>query len=376
MSAEASILDDKSIVRPEICDFKAYVPGLSIDEIKAKYRLNTVFKMASNENPLGTPPLAQDAVKKYANAIFRYPQSGNKRLVKALAEHHGISPSKIVIGNGSDEIIDILIRIRATANVNNIVCFKPCFSMYELQAKLCGVLVRRHPLNEDFSFAWQELFELVDDKTALVFITTPDNPSGYMPKRAEVIKFAKTLPASCMLVVDEAYMDFSHDESDFSILYLSEIPANIIIIRTFSKSFGLAGLRLGYGVLPEKLADYYWRVRLPFSVNILAEEAGLAALEDKVFRLETLRVVAEGREYLQTALSKMGCFVYASQANFCMFEPRSNNITALDIFEKLLHKGIIIRPLASYGLPHLLRVSIGNEKENKYFIAEISKILA
>ncbi|MDR0239006.1 MAG: histidinol-phosphate transaminase [Deltaproteobacteria bacterium] len=362
-------------VRPEVEAFTPYTPGLSIDEIQERYGLNQVIKMASNENPLGASPLARAAIERHAAKAFRYPQGGNPRLVAALARHHGVDPARVVVGNGSDELIDLLIRTRAVPGRHNVAAFSPCFSIYALQSRFCGVELRQTRLKEDFAFDCNALLKLVDGETALVFVTTPDNPSGYSPPAAELKKLALALPAACLLVLDEAYMDFADDENAHSLLpELSAFP-NIAIIRTFSKSFGLAGLRLGYALLPPRLADYLWRVRLPFSVNILAEEAGLAALSDSAFREESLRVVRQGRETLSRGLRGLGCQVWPSQANFIMFRPPAGSPAARDIFERLLRMGIIIRPLASYGLPDLLRVSMGTAEENRRFLDACTELL-
>ena len=261
-------------VRPEIAALSAYVPGMSIAEIQEKYGLSKVVKMASNENPLGVSPLVKEALGLHAGTAFRYPQGGNPRLVAALARTHGVSPDQVVVGNGSDEIIDMLIRMLLVPGKHSVVCFEPCFSIYPIQAQVCGVEVRRHPLNPDFSFDLDALFALVDDDTRLVFVTTPDNPSGYCPPLADVRRLAQRLGERfpyCLLVVDEAYMDFAgdspEDEACFSLLASGDIPDNVAIMRTFSKSYGLAGLRLGYGILPAELAQYYWRARLSRSTS-------------------------------------------------------------------------------------------------------------
>lgn len=237
---------------------------------------------------------------------------------------------------------------------------------------------RAVPLQEkDFSFNWQGLLAAVDPKTALVFITTPDNPSGYCPPVTELEAFAKALPPGCLLVVDEAYMDFCRDETEFSLLpRFLEFP-NLVILRTFSKSFGLAGLRLGYGIMPPTLADTLRRAHMPFSVNILAEIAGMAALADTTFYAATLQAVREGKASLQKGLAALGCRVFPSQANFLMFSlPAGCSKTAHDIFENLLSKGLIIRPLSSYGLPEYLRVSIGSTQENRLFLSFMREALS
>ena len=230
-------------VRPEIAALSAYVPGMSIAEIQEKYGLSKVVKMASNENPLGVSPLVKEALGLHAGTAFRYPQGGNPRLVAALARTHGVSPDQVVVGNGSDEIIDMLIRMLLVPGKHSVVCFEPCFSIYPIQAQVCGVEVRRHPLNPDFSFDLDALFALVDDDTRLVFVTTPDNPSGYCPPLADVRRLSQRLGERfphCLLVVDEAYMDFAgdspEDEARFSLLASGDIPDNVAIMRTFSKA--------------------------------------------------------------------------------------------------------------------------------------------
>lgn len=364
-------------IRPEVDSFSPYVPGLSIDEIRKKYGLESVVKMASNENPLGVSPVVREVIARAASFAFRYPQSGNPRLVEAIAAHHGLSARSIVVGNGSDEVIDLLCRVCPTPGEHNVVACKPCFSLYGLQSRFCGVEFRQAALKNDFSFDWEGLRSLVDEKTALVFITTPDNPTGWCPERSEVASFARGLPEKCLLVIDEAYMDFCPDEAERSLLGCWNEFDNIIILRTFSKSFGLAGLRLGYGILPEGLAEAIKKVHPPFSVNILAEEAGLAALRDRVFYQATLETVRTGRDFLAGALCDLGCTVYPSKANFIMFTPpEGGRRNAWTIFEWLLARGLIIRPLKSYCLPEYLRVSVGNEEENRLFIKLMTEVLS
>lgn len=362
-------------VRPDVLAFEPYSPGLSIDEIRLRYGLDTVVKMASNENPLGASPLVQKAVCDHAGSVFRYAQSGNPRLVSAIAAHHGLAEGHVIVGNGSDEVIDLLIRACPTPGEHTVVACEPCFSMYRIQSRLCGVEFRQVPLCDDFSFDWQGLLDAVDEKTALVFITTPDNPSGYCPMASEVESFARRLPPTCLLVVDEAYMDFCEDEKRYSLLGRFEEFPNLVILRTFSKSYGLAGIRLGYGIMPVSLADSLRSIHPPFSVNILAEEAGLAALEDAAFYRATLDAVHEGRRELGRELEALGCRVFPSHTNFIMFQLPESSPPAGEVFETLLSRGVIIRPLASYGLPRSLRVSIGNKEENRLFISLLKECI-
>lgn len=368
----------EDVVRPEIRALEPYVPGRSIDEIREEFGLERVIKMASNENPLGVSNFVKEALGRRADTVFRYPTGGNPRLVHALARTWHVPAGRIAVGNGSDELIDMLIRMLCTPGRDNVVCFEPCFSLYPIQSLIQGVELRREPLNADFSFDLDKLFSHVDEKTRLVFVTTPDNPSGYCPKPDAVKALAERLPDNCLLVIDEAYMDFAPDEgeteADWSLFKRGDLPANACVIRTFSKSYGLAGLRIGVGYLPEELAGYYWRARLPFSVNILAEEAVLAALEDTDFRECTLKTVREGRSLLAEELTAMGCKVYPSRANFLMFLPPAI-CPALTLYQKLLAKGVIVRALKSYSLPDYIRISVGNRDENRLFLQETKAIL-
>ena len=362
----------KVLVRPEMAGFKPYAPGLSIDEIKKRYGLSRVIKMASNENPLGTSPVVQQRLGTASGLAFRYAQAGSPALSEALARHLGVPASCLVAGNGSDEIIDLLLRVVARPGVDNAVAFDPCFSIYDVQSRLCGVEFRQAKLNADFSFPFDDLLSLVDENTALVFVTNPDNPSGHACPASALLELAAKLPPRALLVVDEAYIEFADPLDEFTVLPHFGQLKNLVILRTFSKMYGLAGLRLGYGIMPEWLADLLLRVKLPFSVNILAEQAGLAALEDDVFVAETLRVVHEGREMLTRELRALGCTVWPTQTNFLMFAPPMD---ARTLFEELLRRGVIIRPLASYGMPEKLRVSIGNEEENREFLAKTTEVL-
>lgn len=360
-------------VRPEVAAFESYEPGLSIAEIASRYGLSRVIKMASNENPLGVSPRVRQVIADKAVDAFRYPQSGNPRLVKALAEHCGVDAKRICVGNGSDEIIDLLFRIRCVPGVHNAVAFRPCFGIYPTQARMAGVELRQTPLNPDFSFDFDGLLKLVDENTTLVFVTTPDNPSGRIASVDELEKLARALPPSCLLVVDEAYTEFAGPEHSL-LSRLEELP-NVALLRTFSKVYALAGLRIGYGILPPALADYMWRVRLPFSLNILAEEAALAALADAEFRDETVSLVRRGRAFLTEGLREAGCEVLPSMSNFLMFRPGAGTVDARALHGELLKKGIIIRSLKAYQLPEWLRVSMGTDEENELFLKYTKEIL-
>ncbi|WP_027367374.1 histidinol-phosphate transaminase [Desulfocurvibacter africanus] len=359
-------------VRPEAQGFKPYSPGLSIDEIKQRYGLAQVIKLASNENPLGVSPVVRKVLESKAALAFRYPQCGYPRLRQAMAEALGVDVARIVAGNGSDEIIDLLVRVLCRPGQDHVLAARPCFSVYGSQALICGVEFRQVDLNPDYSLPLTRLAEMADERTALVFVTSPDNPTGVAAKTDDLEALARALPKRTLLAVDEAYIHFVDDEQRASLLpRLASLP-NVALLRTFSKAYGLAGLRLGLGVLPPELTDIMLRVQIPFSVNLLAEEAGIAALSDHIFYEETLRVTREGRTYLMSELAALNCAPQPSQSNFIMFTPHQE---AKAVFEGLLRRGIIVRPLASYGLADKIRVSVGRMDENQAFVSALREVL-
>ena len=264
-------------------------------------------------------------------------------------------------------------RVRAIPGVHNAVAFRPCFGLYPTQAKMAGVELRQAPLKPDFSFDFPGLLKLVDENTTLVIVTSPDNPSGRAASADELAALAKALPPACLLVVDEAYIEFAGPEHSL-LPRLGELP-NVALMRTFSKVYGLAGMRIGYAILPPAIADYMWRVRLPFSLNILAEEAALAALEDAGFREDTIALVQRGRRALTDGLRSMGCEVLPSMSNFLMFRTPEGTADVKTLHGELLRRGIIIRALGGYHLPDWLRVSVGTDEENELFLRHVREIL-
>ena len=359
-------------VRPEIEDFAPYVPGKTIEQIQDKYGLSSVIKLASNENPLGTSPVVQKILVRNVARAFRYPENHTPRLTAAIAESVGVPEECILVGNGSDEIIDMLFRMKAIPGKSNVVCYENSFAMYRMCAKLCGLEYREIPRGPDYALPLEAMVEAADANTAMVIVTSPDNPSGLTATVDDLALLSGALPEDCLLVVDEAYIDFAWPPESFTPVQAFGSFRNVVALRTFSKAYGLAGLRLGYGILPAGLAALMKNARIPFTVNLLAEEAGLAALSDEVFYNETLALVMRGREYFTKELPKLGCRVWPSQANFVMFEsPMDTGV----VFEELLKRGIIIRPLKSFGLEKCMRVNVGTDRENETFIRTLGEVL-
>ena len=367
-------------IRSAIQDFDPYVPGRSIEEIREAYGLTRVVKLASNENPLGSPPLAQKQLARHADHCHMYPRNHSPRLARALAERHGVDPSRIVVANGSDECIDLLFRVTAEPGRANAIGYEHAFSMYRLTAGLCGVEWREVERDAGLALPTRAMARAADKDTALVFLTSPDNPTGLAATPEAQAELAHALPDGALLVVDEAYGEFAGDGPEdpdgagASLIRRVAEFDNLVILRTFSKAFGLAGLRLGWMILPEGLAGYVNRARIPFTVNLAAQEAGLAALEDGYFLRATLEAVVQGRDYLAEKLDGLGCRVTPSRANFLMFAPPDGS-QAKEVCGELLKRGVIVRHLASFGLPGHIRVSVGKPEENEFFIRALSGVL-
>ncbi|WP_243544899.1 histidinol-phosphate transaminase [Pseudodesulfovibrio tunisiensis] len=358
-------------VRPEILDFDPYKPGLTIERIRETYGLSSVIKLASNENPLGVSPIVRKVVERNAARVFRYPENHSPRLTAEIARHMDVPEECVLVGNGSDEIIDMLVRMKAQPG-DNIVCYEHAFAMYRMCARLNGLEYREVERDEDYGLPLDRMAEAADERTAMVIVTSPDNPTGQAASLEDLTVLAGVLPRNCLLVVDEAYIDFVWPPESYTPLQAFEKFDNLVVLRTFSKAYGLAGLRLGYGVLPAHLAGLLRNARIPFTVNLLAEDAGIAALNDDSFYNETLAVVMHGREQFLKRLPELGCRVWPSQANFVMFQPPR---PAGEVFQALLERGVIVRHLAGFGLGENIRVNVGTDRENEQFLKLLGEVL-
>lgn len=359
-----------SLVRKCILGIKPYIAGKPIEETKRELGLKKIIKLASNENPLGPCPKATEAIKKNLSAINRYPDSRGFYLKRKLAKFLGtVKPSNIVLGNGSDELIDIIIKTFVEED-ENIITADATFLEYEIISRLNGRRVITTPLRY-FKYDLEAIKAKIDKKTKIVFISNPNNPTGTYVTLQEVEDFMRDLPDRVLLVLDEAYDTFI-DVNDFpkSLSYINN--KNVIVLKTFSKAYGLAGLRIGYAIADFELASYMERVRQPFNVNSLAQAAALAALEDRKFLKKTRKVVLEGRGYLYDALSRLGIAYLPSVANFILLDVGKDSIA---VFREMLKCGVIVRDMRQYGLRNFIRVTVGTRKENEKFIKALKKTL-
>ena len=346
------------LIKKEILEIKEYVPGKSIDDIARAYGLdpNSIIKLGSNENPLGPSPMAVEALIEHASQVSIYPSADANELVDAISEYTGFPASNIAAsGPGMDGLIDGLMRL-IIARGDEVIIPTPTFAYYEISARANGavpVFVKR---DEDYAVDVQAILEAVSPHTKVIFLCSPNNPSGNMVPENDVRKIAESTDG--LVFVDEAYVEFA----DNSLAHLVNEYDNIIIGRTFSKAFGLAGLRIGYGIMPEWLKSEYMRVATPFNVSGAAIAAGVAALSDVDHLEKSIELAQKGEVYLKKHIPFN---VYDSQANFVMVDVAPHK--AKDVCERLLKKGIIVRDCSSFrdAGESLVRVTIGTQKQNE-----------
>jgi len=358
-----------SLVRKNILNVTPYIAGKPIEETKRQLGLKEVIKLASNENPLGPSGLAQAAIKKSLANINRYPDGNGFYLKRRLARYFNIEPSRIVLGNGSDEIIDIIIKTFVEED-ENIITADVTFLEYEIISKVNNRKIITVPLKY-FKYDLEAIAKKIDKKTKLIFIANPNNPTGTYVTKYELEDFMLDLPDEVLLVLDEAYDAFI-DVDDFpnSLTYTNN--RNVIVMKTFSKAYGLAGLRIGYAISRPELISYMERARQPFNVNSLAQAAAAAALDDKKFLRKTREVILAGKEYLYSALQNLGIAYVPTVANFILVDVGRDAVT---VFKDMLKYGVIVRDMKQYGLKNFIRVTIGTKKENERFIKVLRKIL-
>ncbi|MDZ7831698.1 MAG: histidinol-phosphate transaminase [Desulfobacterales bacterium] len=353
-----------------ILSIKPYKPGKPIEELEREYGISDSVKLASNENPLGPAPGAVAAMQAAMDNLHRYPDGSGYYLTRKLAEKLGVQPESIVLGNGSDDVIGMLARALLEPG-DEAVMTAPSFLMYEILVQSVGARPVFVPL-KNLAVDLSAMLSAVTDRTRIVFINNPNNPTGSFIRQAEFLAFLEKLPPSVTVVLDEAYIEFARDPECLNGLSVMGETPPVAVLRTFSKIYGLAGVRIGYGVMPPELAGLLHRVRQPFNASSLAQAAAVGALDDDPFVQKTIELVATELDFLQTALKEMKIPSFPTQANFFLVDVKED---ADRVFQEMLKEGVIIRSMVSYGYPQYIRVNVGTRKENERFLAAFKKVM-
>jgi histidinol-phosphate aminotransferase len=363
-----------SFFKPPVRDLVPYEPGKPVEEVQRELGLDRVVKLASNEGPFGPFPEAIEALAAAAPELNRYPDGGGFRLRTALAERHGVRFEEVALGAGADGVVDALAQISVEPG-DEIVCGWPSFPSYVIGATKLGGVARTIPL-VDGRYDLDAMLDAVTDRTKLVFVCHPNNPTGTMNSRAELDGYFERVPAHVVTVLDQAYFEYV-DDSDYADGIEEYVKAGrrAIVLRTFSKIFGLAGLRVGYGIGPAELVTAIGKVRRAFDITSPAQVAALASLgaagaRDELERRR--RVNAEGRPAIVEALRDHGFEpVEPAVANFVFAEVGDDS---RPLFEQLLREGVIVRPTSGFGAPGAIRVTVGRPDENAFFRAALGRV--
>ncbi len=357
---------------PGIAHLQPYVPGKPVSELERELGIRDSVKLASNENPLGPGEAARQALRGELDALARYPDGGAYALREALAAHHGVSPACVTIGNGSNDVLDMIARVFLYPGRESLFS-EHAFAVYPLSSMAAGAELRIAPAR-DFGHDLEAMAAMITPATGVVWIANPNNPTGTWLDEASLRGFLAQVPESVVVVVDEAYFEYVHpDHPDYpdSSRWLHEFP-NLVVTRTFSKAHGLAALRIGYGLSHPDLADLLNRVRQPFNANSLAQAAAVAALGDQAHVARSVELNRAGLRQLGEGFERLGLRYIPSVGNFISVD---TGRPASEVDLALLKQGVITRPVENYGLKGHLRVSVGLPEENARCLAALEAVL-
>ena len=359
------------IPKPGIETIQPYQGGKPIEEVQRELGLADIIKLASNENPLGPSPLAVQAIAENATQVHLYPDGNAYYLKTDLATRLGVSAEHLILGNGSNDVLQ-LVGEAYLAPGDEVIYAAGAFIVYHLVTKICGATAIVVPM-ENYTHHLSAMAAAITEKTKVIFIANPNNPTGTMVTAAETTAFMAQVPEHVLVVFDEAYYEYvTRADYPQTLPYVLE-ERNVLITRTFSKIYGLAGLRIGYGIAPPVIVETLNRVRQPFNCNLIGQVAVRAALKDSAHVQESQRGNAEGKTFLYNALDALGIGYLPTEGNFIMVFLDNSGA---DIADALLRKGIIVRPMAGYGYLNALRVTIGTREENERFIAGLGEVVS
>jgi histidinol-phosphate aminotransferase len=364
------VISISDIANRELLDLVPYEPGKPVEDVARELGLDpaAIIKLASNENPLGPSPLAVAAMRQALETAHFYPDGGGFHLRNAIAEMFGLTRENVVLGNGSNEIIELLFHTFTRPGIHEIVTARHAFAVYTLMAQLFGV---RAVIVDDVDFTpdLPAILRAVTPQTRLIFLASPNNPTGTRVTNEALDAFLRDLPQRVIAVLDEAYYEFLDNPPD-TVGYVKR-GARVVLMRTFSKIQGLAGLRIGYGLASAEIANLLQRARQPFNANSIAQAGAIAGLADLDHQRKTKAITDEGRVVLETAFARMGLKYVPSAANFVLVHVGDGG----EVFKRLLKKGVIVRSMVSYHLPEYIRVSVGTPEQNARFLAELPAAL-
>jgi histidinol-phosphate aminotransferase len=364
------MLSVRDIANRELLDLVPYEPGKPVDDVARELGLEpgSIIKLASNENPLGPSPLALEAMRKALETVHFYPDGGGFHLRNAIAENFELTRENVVLGNGSNEIIELLFHTFTRPGIHEIVSSRHAFAVYTLMAQLFGV---RATIVDDIDFTpdLPAMLRAVTPQTRLIFLASPNNPTGTRVTNEALDQFLRDLPPHVIAVLDEAYYEFL-DHAPDTVGYV-KAGKNVVLMRTFSKIQGLAGLRIGYGLAPAEIGDLLQRARQPFNANSMAQAGAIAGLADIEHQRKTKAITDEGRALMEANFARMGLKYVPSSANFVLVHVGNGG----EVFQRLMKKGIIVRSMVSYHLPEYIRVSVGTPGQNARFFDELPAAL-
>lgn len=359
----------EKIVKPYIAALTPYKPGKPIEEVERELGIAQAIKLASNENPLGPSPKALAALRGAIDTISRYPDGGSFRLRTKLATILGVAGEQLVFGAGCDEILELLAKVFLGPG-DEVVYGWPSFAMYPVVVQGMGATPVPVPLTQDLVYDLDALLAAVTPRTRLVFVCNPNNPTGTSVGAEAFDRFAKALPPNVVLGIDEAYFEYVQRKDFPNALDWVQRRPGTVVLRTFSKIYGLAGLRVGYGVMDAELAGYLERARHPFNVNLLAQVAACAALDDDEHVTRSRDINSRGVAYLARELAQMRLRTWPTDANFLLVDTGAKP----GVCDALLRRGIIVRPMDAFGFRGAIRITIGLPEENERFIKELREI--
>ena len=369
---EKSAIPDKPMwktAHEHVLRLVAYEPGKPVEELAREMGLQPgdIIKLASNENPLGPSPKALEAMRTALDRAHFYPDGGGWALRGAIAEHVGLQRENVVLGNGSNEIIELAGHAFLHPD-DEVITARHAFAVYPLMTQLFGARSVEIP-DPGFRHDLRAMLAAISRRTRLVFIANPNNPTGTMVGQEEIDRFMSEIPQHVLVIFDEAYFEFLDDPPDV-IKFVRE-GRNVLVMRTFSKIQGLASLRIGYGLAPRELAEVLQKTRQPFNANGIAQAGALAGIQDAEHMRRTRELAREGREYFESEFARLGLEYVPSTANFVMVNVGDGD----KVFEALLARGVIVRSMRSYKLPQWIRVSVGTQEQNQRFVAELSRLV-